>query len=96
MRERLRQAQQAETEALHAVDRAMAAEARARAKRDTITAAASLDVERTHQAVSDAHDALVQVSGLDRAAALLGIGRRELRRALASRPAPEGDGHDPR
>lgn len=67
-RRRLREAQRAEADALSAVTRAQAARDRLQAK-----------VDRADIEIADAVQALAGVSGLDRAAQLLGVTVREVR-----------------
>ena len=91
-RERLREAQSAEGRAVKAVCSAQAAVESARAKRDSAYLAANKVVERAEHRLTSAHAQLVEVSGLDRAAVLLGANRHVLRRALAAaRAAHEAD-----
>jgi hypothetical protein len=86
-RERLRQAQQAEAVAVAAVVAAIAVLDRAKSKRDVAIAAAEAVVERAAAGVADAEVALIGVSGLDRAALLLGVNRAHLRKPRNTRAA---------
>jgi hypothetical protein len=79
-RERLREAQQREAEAVAAVCAANHALGKARAKRDDALTAANAAVKRAQQAVDAARGELVKVSGLERTALLLGINPSELRK----------------
>jgi hypothetical protein len=84
VRERLREAQQQEAQAMAAVCAAQHALDKACTKRDAAIAAAAAVVDRAHGSVSAAQAALVMVSGLDRAAVLLGMGANDLRRKLSN------------
>jgi len=90
-RERLREAQQAESAAVAAVYAASGALDRASAKREAVVAAADTTVDRARAVLSTAQAALVRVSGLDRAAALLGATTVELRRSIAFKAPVEPD-----
>jgi hypothetical protein len=79
-RERLREAQQQEAQALAVVCAAQDALARTCAKRDAVLAAANGKVGQARAGVESAQGALVRVSGLDRAALLLGLDPAELRK----------------
>jgi hypothetical protein len=79
-RERLREAQQQEAQALAAVCAAQEALAKTCAKRDAVLAAATAKVDQAQAGVESAQDALVRVSGLDRAALLLSLNPAELRK----------------
>jgi len=87
-RERLRDAQRAESGAVAAVYTASGALERAFAKREAAVAAANATVDRARAVLATAQAELVRVSGLDRAAALLGATKIELRRTIAFK-APE-------
>ena len=89
-RQRLREAQNAEGRAVKAVCSAQAAVDSARAKRDSLYAAADRIVERAENRLTSAQAQLVEVSGLDRAAGLLGTNRNVLRRAIATAREPQG------
>ena len=84
-RERLREAQQKESRAVAAVCAAGDALGRACAKRDAVYTTATVKVERAEAELDSARASLVQVSGLDRAALLLGLEAAELRKSVASR-----------
>jgi len=88
-RERLREAQQAESGAVSAVYAASGALERAFAKREAAVAAADATVDQARAVLATAQAALVRVSGLDRAAALLGSTKVELRRTIAFRAPQE-------
>lgn len=81
-RQRLREAQQQETRAVATVWTAQQALAKACAKRDAAVAAATVAVDRAQASVADAQAALVKVSGLERAAVLLGTEVTDLRRSV--------------
>jgi hypothetical protein len=83
-RERLRAAQQAEARAVTAVCTAQASLAGVSRKRDATIAAANSTVTTAENALARTQAALVDISGLDRAAALLGIDKATLRRAVAT------------
>jgi hypothetical protein len=80
-RQRLRDAQAAETSAVTAVYASETALARAVAKRDAAYAAATVAVEREVEALRGARGVLIKTSGLDRAALLLGMSRGQLRQS---------------
>ncbi|HZC72090.1 MAG TPA: hypothetical protein VE442_15460 [Jatrophihabitans sp.] len=84
-RERLREAQQQEAQALAAVCAAQDRLAKADAKRNAVLAAATAKVGQAQAGVDSAQGALVRVSGLDRAALLLGIDPAELRKIAGAR-----------
>jgi hypothetical protein len=79
-RERLREAQQREAEAVAAVFVAQGALQKARAKRDAAIASATVVVDAAEEVVAAKQAALVKVSGVERAALLLGLKATELRR----------------
>jgi ferric-dicitrate binding protein FerR (iron transport regulator) len=79
-RERLREAQQQETQAVASVCAAVQSLDKACAKRDAALSVAAALVEQAQESVTAAQAALVGVSGFDRAAALLGMPPRDLRR----------------
>ncbi len=83
-RERLREAQAAEARAVTAVYAADAERDKAIARRDEAVAAATTVVEAADADLAAARAGLVAVSGVDRAAILLGATRSELRRAAAA------------
>lgn len=83
-RERLREAQLQETEAVAAICAAEEALRKACAKRDAAVAAASATVDRARASVESAQVALVRVSGLDRAAVLLGVDTATLRKVVGA------------
>lgn len=83
-RERLRDAQVAEARAVSAVCTAQTAVDRAHAKREQAIAAAARAVARAERALAVAHTALVEVSGLERAAVVLGLPAKRLRQAVAA------------
>lgn len=83
MRERLREAQQQETRAVGKVCTATEALVKACAKRDAIVAAAGATVAEAQAVVEKAQQALVEVSGLERAARLLGIDSAQLQRTAS-------------
>lgn len=89
-RERLREAQVAEA---HAVAEVCAAEAKVAttiAKRDKARLTADAWVTEANEVLDRARAGLVSVSGLDRAALLLGIARPKLRRSLTSGSSRDG------
>jgi len=88
-RERLRQAQVAESRATAAVYAAMEALGAAIAKREEANAAATVVVDSAAGALTLARADLVAVSGLDRAAMLLGVSKPELRKATKAEPAQQ-------
>lgn len=83
-RERLREAQATEARAVAAVYAAEAGRDKAIARRDEAIAAATAVVDAADADLAAARAALVAVSGVDRAASLLGATRSELRRASAA------------
>ena len=87
-RERLRAAQVAESGALAAVCSAESALSAARRRRDESVARADALVVRAEQKVATARAELVGVSGVERAARLLGLEKKGLRRARGSRGEP--------
>jgi hypothetical protein len=89
-RERLREAQQREAAAVAAVFAAQGALQKACAKRDSVLASASEVVDAAQDVVAAKQAALVKVSGVDRAALLLGLAVPELRKAL-NRTGPPAD-----
>lgn len=92
-RERLRQAQDAETRAVSAVCAATDALAAARRKRDKAVASADAIFAEAERDLATAQAHVVAVSGLDRASALLGMSRAALRKARAV-AATSRDGGD--
>jgi hypothetical protein len=82
VRERLRAAQRAESEAIAAVQRAQSTEADARARLDEVILKHQAEVSKSARAVQSAQAALVRTSGLERAAALLDVSQRDLRSAV--------------
>lgn len=84
-RDRLQDAQRREKAAVANVYKADAALERARARYDQVTEAAAAVVAEADAAVARARGELIDVSGRDRAAALLGIDRAELRKPGATR-----------
>lgn len=82
VRERLRAAQRAETEAIAAVQKALGAEADARARLEAITLKQRAELSKTARAVQAAQASLVCTSGLERAAALLDVSSTVLRAAV--------------
>ena len=82
LRERLRAAQRAESEAIAAVQKAQAAEADARARLDEIILRHQTEVSNAARAVQAAQAGVVRTSGLERAAALLDVSPRVLRSAI--------------
>lgn len=90
-RERLRQAQEAETRAVSAVCAAQDAVAAAGRKRAKAVAAADAVVAEAERSLAAAQANLVDVSGLSRAGALLGLDRTTLRKAsAAAKSRPNG------
>lgn len=83
-RERVRQAQAVETRAVAAVCAAEAKVAKVTAQRDKARAVADAWVAGASARLDAARAELAAVSGVDRAALLLGIGKTELRRSLLS------------
>jgi hypothetical protein len=93
-RARLREAQAAEASATSAVYSASATLDVAVAKRDKLLSTASVAVTDAEAALGESYSHLVSVSGLDRAALLLGLPRATLRKAAAPRrpeAPPPGD-----
>lgn len=91
-RVRLLEAQRAEAKALTAVERAVFARDRAQRKFEAVRAAQEKHVADAEQRVAAAQAALVDVSGLERAAQLLDLPARKLRSAVkeaSSDPSPE-------
>jgi hypothetical protein len=86
-RQRLRQAQLAESRALSRVCDAEARLKTAIARRDSAYATADGWVAAASALLDGARAELAVVSGLDRAALLLGIGKAELRRSAVSATA---------
>jgi hypothetical protein len=84
-RERLREAQRRETESVAAVCAANETLQKACAKREAALAAATAAVDDAQGVVETAQAALVNVSGLDRAALLLGVNSTELRKITVTR-----------
>ena len=82
VRERLRAAQLAEAAAIAAVQKALAAEADARARLDAIILKHQAVLAKTTRAVHATQASLVGISGLERAAALLDVSRSVLRSAV--------------
>ncbi len=82
VRERLRRAQRAEAQAIAAVQKALAAEAGAGARLDEIILRHQAGLSKAAHAVHAAQASLVRTSGLERAAALLGVSSRVLRSAV--------------
>jgi hypothetical protein len=87
-RERLRDAQNREAGATAAVYAARTALESATTRRDEIAAAASVAVSAAATRLASAYGALAAVSGWDRAAALLGLSKAELRRISKSGGVP--------
>lgn len=84
-RERLREAQRQEAEALAGVCAAQDSLDKARAKHEAVLAAATAMVDRAQTAVDAAQAALVAVSGVERAAMLLGMDIAGLRKVVGGR-----------
>lgn len=82
VRERLRAAQQAEAEAIAAVQKALVAEAAARARLDQVFLRHQDRLSKAARAVHAAQAAVVHTSGLERAAALLDVSSKVLRSAV--------------
>ena len=82
VRERLRAAQRAESQAIAAVQKALSAEAEARARFDEIILRHQAELAKAAHAVQAARAAVVSTSGLERAAALLDIPSSVLRSAV--------------
>jgi hypothetical protein len=89
-RERLREAQAAESQALSAVCVAESKVESALAKRDKAYATADSWVADANAVLDIARSELAAVSGVDRAALLLGITKTELRRSVASSSGLDG------
>ena len=92
VRERLRVAQRAETDAIAAVQKALAAEAAARARLDRIIRKHQVELSKTERAVHAAQAFVVRTSGLDRAAVLLDVSPNVLRSAVKD-SAPDPNAH---
>jgi hypothetical protein len=90
-RERLREAQRQEAHMLAAVYAAEGVLARAHAKRDAALAATSAVVQHAEDQVATAQAALVEVSGVHRAAILLAVDPSDLRKVTSSRSARRTD-----
>lgn len=90
-RQRLREAQALESRAVATVCAAEAKVGLAVAKRDKAVAVADGWVTGAREVLDRARSDLASVSGVDRAALLLGIGKPELRRSMASRNSQDGD-----
>jgi hypothetical protein len=86
-RERLRDAQTAEARAVTAVYAAEAGRDAAIERRDQAWAAAAALVDAAEDDLAVARAAVVTVSGLDRAAVLLGTAKADLRKATTMRAA---------
>jgi hypothetical protein len=82
VRERLRAAQRAEAEAIAAVQKALFAEATTRARLNRVILRHQAGLSKAAHAVHAAQATLVRTSGLERAAALLGVSSRVLRSAV--------------
>ena len=82
VRERLRTAQRAEAEAIAAVQKALAAQADARARLDEVILRNQTEVSKAARVVQAAQASLVRSSGLERAAALLDVTSKVLRSAV--------------
>jgi hypothetical protein len=82
VRERLRAAQRAESEAIAAVQKALVAEADAQERFDAVILKHQAEQTKAAGAVRTAQAAVVRTSGLERAAALLDISGRILRLAV--------------
>lgn len=82
VRERLRAAQRAEAEAIAAVQKALAAQADARARFDQVILKHQAELSKTACAIQAAQASLVRTSGLERAAALLDVSSKVLRLAV--------------
>jgi len=82
VRERMRAAQRAESEAITTVQKALAAEADARTRLDGIILKHQAELAKTQGAVQAAQAGLVRTSGIERAAALLELSSRALRSAV--------------
>jgi hypothetical protein len=82
VRERLRAAQRAETEAVAEVQKAVAAETNARARLEEIIFKQDAELSKATRAVHAAQASVVSTSGLERAAALLDVSLAALRSAV--------------
>ncbi len=82
VRERLRAAQRAETEAIAAVQKALVAEAAARARLDQVILKHQDQLSKAARTVHAAQAAVVRTSGLERAAILLDVSSKVLRSAV--------------
>lgn len=89
-RERLRAAQAAEARAVSAVCSGQNALASACRKRDHAVAAADVTVNKAEHVLAVAQANLVDISGLDRAATLLGLDKAVLRKAAAQNGGTDG------
>lgn len=92
VRDRLRVAQRAETDAIAAVQKALAAEAAARARLDRIIGKHQAELSKAACAVRAAQASVVRTSGLERATALLGVSPSVLRSAVKEATA-DPDAH---
>lgn len=90
-RERLRAAQQAEAAAVAAVVAAQEAMRRSESRHAEAIANAQARVDKARAVLTDAQAGLVRVSGLDRAAGVLGVSRAALRRTVAAARAGARD-----
>lgn len=84
-RNRLQRAQQLESEALADVYVARENVTKACSRRDAAIAVATARVEHAQRAAESAEEALVRVSGLDRAALLLGVETTTLRKVRTTK-----------
>lgn len=91
VRERLRAAQRAESEAIAAVQKAQAAEADARERLDAIILKHQGELSKAAHAVLAARARVVDTSGLERAATLLDISPKVLRSAITPPMPPRAD-----
>jgi chemotaxis regulatin CheY-phosphate phosphatase CheZ len=91
-RERLREAQLREVDAVAVVCAAQDRLRKACTKRDAAAAAATAVVDQAQASVESAQGALVQVSGLERAALLLGIDSADLRKIVSARNGRRSEG----
>ena len=82
VRERLRVAQRTEAEAIAAVQKALGAEADARARLEAIILKQRAELSKTTRTVQEAQAALVRTSGLARASSLLDVSPKVLRSAV--------------
>lgn len=82
VRERLRAAQQAETEAIAAVQKALVTEAAAQSRLDEVILRHHDQLSQAARAVQAAQASVVRTSGLERAAALLDVSSKVLRSAV--------------